>query len=209
VLFKQTSDGYQSYGCTLYVNTDKHFGNAVVAETDIGNGLDEYAGRPLDAVRVLVINFDQLVDLGVIPGTARTISPSLPRYLLAAGAVGGILIGTAVLYLAGRRAGRATAAHRARRDRATDSRTMLSAATAVVAQQIIDLDSRYATAVKPFRSRPGADGAAFAGTYRDLMTEYGRLLDDVAAADRRGQPDFTHYTRRAEALTAKLRALAG
>ncbi|MBO0870483.1 MAG: hypothetical protein J2P15_18155, partial [Micromonosporaceae bacterium] len=93
---------------------------------------------------------------------------------------------------------------RDRRDRATDSRTVLSAAAAAVAQQIIDLDRRYATSVRP---RAG-NNEGFAERYRRLSAEYGQLLEEVTAADRAGEVDFTGYTRRAERLADQLRALA-
>jgi hypothetical protein len=63
----------------------------------IGNGLDEFVDRPLDAVKMIVLNFDELVKAAVIPAHARTISPSLPRFLLAIAALGGVLLGATLL----------------------------------------------------------------------------------------------------------------
>lgn len=146
------------------------------------------------------------------------ISPSLPRYLVAAAAVGAVLAGTVILFVVSRRAGRLAAARRARRDQATDGRTELSAATAAVAQQIIDLDRRYARALAPDSGRrPGAVSRRrprrrrgqpeFAARYRALTSEYTELLDDIAAADRAGEADSSRFTARAEALAGKLRRL--
>jgi hypothetical protein len=91
------------------------------------------------------------------------------------------VIGAVVLYGVSRRAGRGTADRRARRDRATDSRTVLSAATAAVAQQIVDRDGRT-----------DAD--------KRLAVDYAELLEDIAAADRAGEDDFSELTERANAL---------
>jgi hypothetical protein len=68
---------------------------------------------------------------------------------------------------------------------------MLSAAAAVVAQQIIDLDPRFGTT----------------SGYREVAAAYTELLDDVAAADRREETDYSALTERAEALSRRLRAL--
>jgi hypothetical protein len=213
-----TSDAYNldTFGCGQFSgDDDKDFGQAMVAESTIGIGIDDFVDRPLDAIKVVAVNYDQLVKAGIIPNDARTISPSLPRYLAAIAAVVAVLAGAALLYAASRRAGRLTATRRARRDEATDSRTVLSAAAAVVAQQIIDLDPVYAASVKPASTgkarRRGAatgfGGRSFASEYRQLTSNYTSLLDDVAAADRRDETDFSPFTERAEALAAKFRAL--
>ncbi|MER7003827.1 hypothetical protein ABT297_12390 [Dactylosporangium sp. NPDC000555] len=217
-------DSYDTYGCSLLSGaSDKYFGKAFVAETTISYGIHPFADRPLEAIKVIAVNYDRLAKAGMVPTEARTISPSLPRYLVAAAAVGSVLVGSAVLYFAARRGGRLAAARRERRDRATDSRTVLSAATAAVAQQIIDLDARYAAAVRRAvavraagnprrgggrtRNAP-KDTSGFAVRYRELAAEYSGLLDDIAAADRRGEKDFTRFTDRAEALSKRLHSLA-
>lgn len=233
LLLSRDGDDFDTYGCSLFDGSgSEDFGKGMVAESVIGNGIDEFVDRPLGAVKVIAVNYDQLVKAGILPDDARTISPSLPHLLVAIAAVAGVLAGAVLLYAAALRAGRRTAAHRARRDRATDSRTLLSAAAATVAQQIIDLDPQYTTAVRADRvdqagggttgtgRRPGAadrpakrdrggdpDRQRFAPAYRKLTSEYTRLLDDVAAADRRGEHDFSRFTARAEALAEKFRVL--
>ncbi|GAA0726553.1 hypothetical protein Drose_12035 [Dactylosporangium roseum] len=216
-------DGFDTYGCSMLPgHDDENFGKAFVAETTVGSGVDQFVDRPLDAIKVIAVNYDRLAKADMVPTDARTISPSLPRYLVAIAAVAAVLVGAAVLYGGARRAGRLAAARRDRLDRATDSRTVLSAATAVVAQQIIDLDARYAAAVRrtvaatrdgtnrrPAKRRSGGTEAPdFAARYRKLTSEYTSLLDDVAAADRRGEEDFARFTACAEALAERFRALA-
>jgi hypothetical protein len=211
LLLSRDGTSYDSYGCTLFAGSDKkNFGNAFVAEQLIGNGIDQFAGDPLDAVKVIAINFDQLVRAGILPGEARTISPSFPRYLVAIAAIVAVLAGSGLLYAAARRAGRLTAARQARRDRAQDSRTVLSAATAAVAQQIIDLDGRFTAGALPTQrtAKKRRTAASPANDYRSIASDYTHLLDDVATADRAGETDFDRYVGRAEALAGKLRALA-
>jgi hypothetical protein len=207
VLLKRDGDGLRTYGCMLLPGTEfggPHFSDSFVADQMIGDGVQGFADRPLDAVKVLVVNFDTLAHLGVVPPDARTVRPSLPRYLVAAAAVLAVLVGSVLLYALARRAGRTAAALRSRRDEATDSRTVLSATTAGVAQQIIDLDARYRTTAT--RHRPGRDPTDM---YQRLASQYVDLLDDIAAADRRGEQDFTGLTARAEGLAGRLRSLAG
>ena len=217
-------DEYDTYGCSqLPGASDKNFGKALVAETTISDGIDPFADRPLEAIKVIAVNYDRLAKADIVPTDARTISPSLPRYLVAAAAVGAVLVGSGVLYFAARRGGQLAAARRERRDRATDSRTVLSATTAAVAQQIIDLDTRYANAVRraaaeQTAAKPRGGGRkrnapkntpGFAARYRELTAQYTELLDDIAAADRRGEQDFAHFTGRAKSLSKRLRGLAG
>jgi hypothetical protein len=232
VLFARNGSDYDSYGCSQLPGAlKKNFGKSVVAETTINDGIDEFLGSPLDAVKVMVVNYDQLAKAGIIPDDARTISPSLPRYLAAVAAVGAVLLGGALLYFGAFRAARAAGARRSRRDRATDERTVLSAATAVVAQQVIDLESRYSSAAtaqsrrtkaatksgaKPGpakQSRRGKEKLTgddpFLTRYRELTADYVDLVDDIAKADRTGETDFSPLIRRAQTLAADLRALAG
>ncbi|MER7277135.1 hypothetical protein ABT369_22085 [Dactylosporangium sp. NPDC000244] len=197
LVISRKTDGYDRYGCSqLPGSGDEHFGDAFVAESVIGEGIGPFADRPLDAVKVIAVNYDKLAKADVVPADARTISPSLPRYLVAAAAVGSVLAGSAVLYFGARRAGRLAAARRERRERATDGRTVLSAAMAAVAQQIVDLDGapkQTKTARKRFRA---------------AAADYSELLEDVAAADRRGDEDFTRFTERAEGIGGRLKTLA-
>ena len=212
ILLSRDGTEYDSYGCTLFSGSDKkHFGNAFVAEQLIANGINQFPDQPLNAVKVIALNFDELVQAGIIPGDSRTISPSFPRYLIAIAAIVAIVVGATLLYAVARRAGRVTAARQERRDRATDSRTLLSAATAAVAQQIIDLDTRYAaTGITPRtptkKKQPRRSPAA---EYRALASQYTGLLDDIASADQAGDTDFAALTIRAEALSTRLNHLAG
>ncbi|WP_433220234.1 hypothetical protein ACQP00_17400 [Dactylosporangium sp. CS-047395] len=179
-------DGFDKYGCSRLPGAgDEHFGAAAVAETTIGDGIAPFADRPLDAIKVVAVNYDKLVKADMVPADARTISPSLPRYLAAIAAVLAVLIGSAVVYYGARRAGRVTAARREERDKVADSRTILSATLAGVAQKIIDSDGR-------------------SQKDRSVAADYARLVEDVAAADRRGNKDWSRLARRAERLGTRL-----
>jgi hypothetical protein len=207
VLLKRDGDGLRTYGCMLMPGTEfggPHFSDSFIADQMIGEGVQGFAERPMDAVKVLVVNFDALAHLGVVPPDARSIRPSLPRYLAAAAAVLAVLVGSVLLYAVARRAGRTAAALRSRRDEATDSRTVLSATMAGVAQQLIDVDVRYRTTTT--RHRRGQDPTE---KYRRLASQYVDLLDDIATADRRGEQDFSDLTARTETLADRLRSLAG
>ena len=206
LLSRESDDEYDKYGCALLPGRDdENFGRAAVAESVVSRGVDEFADRPLETLKVVAVNYDLLVRAGTVPDGARTISPSLPRYLIAAAAILAVLMGSTVLYAGARRAGRLTAAVRARREATADRRSGLSAAAAVLAQQIIDLDREYGRVVRAdavgrgSRGRPGrgagvrggrGDAAgdeqrAFARKYRQLTSEYTELLASIAAADSR------------------------
>ncbi|GAA3268522.1 hypothetical protein GCM10020218_007830 [Dactylosporangium vinaceum] len=190
LVMSRETEGFDTYGCSrLAGHDDEHFGDAFVAETTIGDGIDPFADRPLDAVKVIAVNYDRLAKAGIVPAGARTISPSLPRYLIAAAAILAVLIGSAGLYLGARRAGRLAAGRRERRDAATDARTVLSAAMAAVAQRIIDADGR-------------------AKHHRRVAADYVKLMEEIAAADRRGEDDYSRFTERAERLAGRLRTPA-
>ncbi|MEV6645636.1 hypothetical protein [Amycolatopsis sp. NPDC051371] len=171
VMLSRDGDDYEKYGCSrLPGRDDENFGKAFVAESMIGNGIDGFADRPVDALKVLVVNYDLLVRSGAIPDGGRTVSPSLPRYLIATAAVAAVALGSLGLYLAARRAGRVAVARKERREAEADERTELAAAAAVLAQRIIDLDQRYAR--QKSRSK-------FAQGYRSLVTDYTKLLPDL------------------------------
>ena len=185
-------DEYDTYGCALLPGVDKeNFGKAAVAETTIGSGIDGFADRPLEALKVIAINYDGLVKAGVVPDGARTISPSLPRYLIAAAAIAAVLLGAAGLYLTGRRAGRLAMAAGERRAAAVDAGSAVSAAAGVLAQQIIELDGRYSSSRR------------FDKQYRRLVGDYTELLGDLAEGAGDGAME-----RRVEALSARCRKLA-
>ena len=214
-------DDVDTYGCSTIDGGT--LGRRAVVETTVSDGVDAFAGRWIDAVKVIVVNYDQLVNLGYVPDGARTISPSLPRFLIAGAALGGVVLGSLLLFVAARRAGRAALATHTRREDATDSRTQFSAAAAVVAQQIIDLDQDYqralagkrVTAPEPAVPARGAKRAKrrsggtpnFASRYHTISAEYAKLFTDVAEADERRETDYSPYIKRAEDLSARLRAL--
>jgi hypothetical protein len=106
------------------------------------------------------------------------------------------VLGSAAIYLTGRRSGRLAARRRELRDAATDERSKLSAATGVLAQQLIDLDDRF--------GRPGSPSA---GRYRELSGDYVQLLARISAADRDGG-DLDGLATRVESLSSRARALA-
>src|SRR5688572_27811558 len=121
-------DEFDTYGCALLPDVDdENFGKAAVAETTIGSGIDGFADRPLEALKVIAVNYDGLVKAGVVPDGARTISPSLPRYLVAVAALAAVIGGAVTMWVVGRRAGRLAAGHRAERDTASDARSSLNA----------------------------------------------------------------------------------
>mgnify|MGYP000562786161 FL=1 len=209
-------DGYDTYGCAwLPGRDDANFGRAAVAETTIGRGADQFPDEPVEAVKVIVVNYDLLVRADIVPDGARTISPSLPRYLVAAAAVTAVGVGAASIWLAARRAGRLADRRRARRQQLADSRSRLSAAAAVLGQQIIDLDRRYARAERGAASgkRDAAGGTGergdFVRRYRQLTMDYTDLLADIVAADRADRADVDRLTERLERLIGRGRELAG
>lgn len=193
LMLKRVDDEYDRYGCALLPDVDdKNFGKAFVAETMIGSGVDQFHDRPLDALKVIAVNYDRLVRSGAVPDGARTISPSLPRYLVAAAALVAVVLGAAGIYVGGRRVGRLAARRQDELDAATDDRSALSASAGVLAQQIIDLDRRYATGTPSFR-----------GKYQRLTREYTGLLADIAS----GRADAAALTARVGALSDRARAL--
>ncbi|MFC4852135.1 hypothetical protein [Actinophytocola glycyrrhizae] len=184
---------FDTYGCAHFPGgDDENFGKAFVAETQIAGGADQFADRPLEALRVIAVNYDGLVKAGIVPDGARTISPSLPRYLVAVAAVVAVLGGAVTMYVVGRRAGRLAAGHRAERDSAADARGSLNAKAAVLAKQIIDLDGRFPRADKDFRQK-----------YQRLAADYAELAADLTDGD--AQPALLP---KVEALSTRARDLA-
>ncbi|MGW4498086.1 hypothetical protein ACWENR_05635 [Micromonospora sp. NPDC004336] len=204
LVMSRDGDEYDTYGCALIPDRDDdNFGRAMVAEMTISRGVDTFADRPLEALKVVTVNYDLLVKAGTVPDGARTISPSLPRFVLAAAAVLAVVAGAATLWVGGRRAGRLAAARRHRRDESADARSALGAAAAVLAQQIIDLDQRYARAV-----RRAGDDPEFARKYLKLTTDYAALLDRLAAVDGTDEAGVRELTGRVESLNRSALALA-
>jgi hypothetical protein len=193
LMLSRDGDDYRKYGCSrLPGRDDENFGKAYVAESMIGNGLDAFTDRPVEALKVAVVNYDLLVRSGAIPDGGRTVSPSLPRYLVAAAAVVVVVLGSVVLYLAGRRSARAALARRDRRDADADARAELAAVAAVLAQQIIDLDRRFA------REKGRTE---FARGYRRLVSDYADLLPQLGE-------ETPQLRARADQLLARARRLA-
>ncbi|MCW4354697.1 adhesion protein FadA [Hoyosella sp. YIM 151337] len=172
---KEGSDSYNSYGCSLLPGegTDA-FGRAFVAESMIRRGINVFADRPLDALKVTVVNYDMLVKAGTVPDHARTISPSLPRYLIALAAVAAVLAGSALAYLGARRAGKLAGQRAQSRAAAGDAQSSLNARAAVLAKHIIELDRRY----------EGAAHRGFGAEYRAIVSEYTDLVEELAEESR-------------------------
>ncbi|MGB3441396.1 MAG: hypothetical protein WBA97_21815 [Actinophytocola sp.] len=169
LLLSPGDDEFEHYGCAQFPgDDDENFGKAFVAETQIPGGADQFHDRPLEALKVISVNYDGLVKAGAVPDGARTISPSLPRYLVAVAAIVAVLGGAVTMYVAGRRAGRQAAGHRAERDTARDALGSLNAKAAVLAKQIIDLDGRYPRADSDFRRE-----------YRQLAADYAELASGL------------------------------
>ncbi|HEX2130513.1 MAG TPA: hypothetical protein VHH15_03070 [Actinophytocola sp.] len=197
LLLSREDDEFDTYGCALLGDDDDNFGKKFVAETVIFNGVDQFVDDPLKALQVVAVNYDGLVRAGIVPDGARTISPSLSKYLIAGTAVAAVLAAAAVAYLAARRAGRLAAEHRERRDSAQDERTALSARAAVLAQEIITLDRRYESRV---------DTGSFRRRYRDLAGDYADLVADIADADEHDTLD-PNLAGRVETLIVNCREL--
>ena len=197
LLLSRDDDEFDTYGCALLGDEDDNFGNRFVAESVIATGADQFVDDPLKALKVVAVNYDGLVRAGIVPDGARTISPSVSKYLIAGAAVAAVLAAAAVAYLGARRAGRLAAEHRERRDSAQDERTALSARAAVLAKEIIRLDRRYEVSSEAFKS-----------PYRALAADYADLVSDIASADEhdRVDPALTH---RVEDLTDRCRRLTG
>ncbi|WP_232533688.1 hypothetical protein [Plantactinospora sp. KBS50] len=196
----RAEDDWDTYGCAKFAGGGaKNFGRAVVAESTIARGADNFVDRPLEALKVVVLNYDLLVRAGTVPDGARTVSPSLPRYLLAAGAVAGVVTGAVLLWLGGRRAARLTDQRRVRRAAYADERATLGAATAVLAQQIIDLD----------RSHLWRDGAKGRRAFQRLAGDYTALLDRVTELDPADPAALRRLGERVERLSRRAHELAG
>lgn len=192
ILVLTRSDGeFSSFGCATMYSSDEDIGKAAVVETVMGQGVDEFADRPLEALKIAAVNYDQLVKLDRLPDGARTISPSLPQYLLAVAALVAVVLGAAGTWVAGRRAGRATAIRREERQDRDDLRSRISAGMAEIAQDVIDLDARYAVGAGRTTSTGKLRRAdrSFDRDYRRLVVDYTDLMADVTDSDRWGDGD--------------------
>lgn len=189
VLFKPGDGEFEHYGCAQFTDDDvdgENFGKAFAAETVVPQGADQFLDRPLEAVKVVAVNYDTLVKSGTVPDGARTIEPSAPRYLLAAVAVLTVIGGAVTVFLTGRRIGRLAARHQATGEAEADARASLNAKAAALAKRIIDLDRRAAK-----------------DDYRQLAADYAELAADLTADDL--DPDLDerieHLSERARELT--------
>jgi hypothetical protein len=187
-LLLSPSDGeYDTYGCVQLPGADDEgFGKAFVAESQLPAGVDEFVDSPLDALKVVVVNYDSLVRAGIVPDGTRTIPAPLPRFLIAGGALVGVVLGAAALYLVSRGAGWRAAARQERRAHAKDARTRLRAAAASVAGRLLSLDTEY-TRRKPRLTPTGQ--AKFDKQYGQLAARYAQVLPEVNAADDDGSLD--------------------
>ncbi|MGC5028821.1 hypothetical protein [Micromonospora sp. DT229] len=188
---------WDTYGCSRFPQRNsRDFGRAVVMETTISRGVNLFVDQPLEALKVVTLNYDLLVRAGTVPDGARVISPSLPRYLLAGASVGGVLAGAATLWLLGRRAGRLAEARQARRAGYADGRAALSSAMAGLAQQIVDLEQRLGG--RRIQTQP---------EYLRLASDYTRLLDEVTAVRGADEDAVRRLREQVEALSRQAAGL--
>jgi hypothetical protein len=167
LLLSQETDDFDTYGCALLPNRDdENFGKAFVAEQIIKQGIGEFHDRPLDAIKVIAVNYDLLVRAGTVPDGARELSPPLPRFLISGAAVVAVVLGAIGINLGARRAARLALRLQEERVAAGDARSRLTAGSAALAQQIIDLDARHANDKR----------------YLKIISAYVRLLDDIPKA---------------------------
>lgn len=190
LMLSQGDDEYDTYGCTLLGgDSARDIGRAFVIESVIADGVDQFTDRPLEALKVVAVNYDQLVHAGLVPDGSREISPSLPRYLTAAAAVAAVVLGAAAIQLAARRAAKFAVLRQEQREATGDARSTLTAGAAVLAQQIIDLDARHSGDKR----------------YRRIIDDYVRLLADIPKAST--EAHYTALAGRVDALSERCRKL--
>lgn len=195
VLLSPKADDFGHYTCSRFPGAyDANFGKSFVAESKITDGIGGFSKQPLNAVKTIVVNYDQLVRSSTIPDGSRTITPSLPRYLIAIAALAAVIAGAAGLYFGARRAAVTTGAHHIHRVESDDEKATLSSSAAVLAQEIIDLDGRYARADQ---------SGSFARKYRQLASDYANLLPQLGKDDSRLRTRVEELLARARKLTGK------
>ncbi|WP_016699044.1 hypothetical protein [Actinoalloteichus spitiensis] len=195
---------FDHYGCALLPDGDsKGFGRRFVAEMIISRGVGQFVDQPLNALKVVAVNYDLLVRSGTVPDGARIISPSLPRYLVAAAALSAVVLGSTGVYLTSLRAGRVAARRQRRRDAARDERSALSANAAVLAQRIIDLDRRVPAARRSELERERNRRGRLANRYRAIASDFAVLLRRIAEADARGETDRQDLVSRVDELSRR------
>lgn len=174
------------YGCSLLpAAADENFGKSFVAETEIANGIAGFADQPLDAVKIMAVQYDALANAGIVPQDARVIYASAPRYLLALIALAAVFGGAGLIYFLGRRAGRTVADAEDAAAAANDQHVALNARLAGIAARILRLDNRYALLRKKFgdaaTTTAPADISRFMSDYRSVAVEYTRVTALVGA----------------------------
>ncbi|MGI8417893.1 MAG: hypothetical protein ACR2P2_17155 [Nakamurella sp.] len=186
IMYRDGTD-LQDYGCSLLPGAadDANFGNSFVAESEIGNGTDGFAARPLDAVKILATQYDSLARADIVPHDARVIRSSAPRYLLAFIALAAVIAGAALIYFVARRAGRLVADAEDTEVATRDAHVALNARMAGIATRILQLDDRYAVLRKKFGDASAtaapADATRFMSDYRAVAVEYTRVAALVGA----------------------------
>ncbi len=188
LLLSPGDEEYDTYGCVqLEGADDEGFGAAFVAESQLPSGVDEFVDSPLDALKVVVVNYDSLVRAEIIPDGTRTIAAPLPRFLIAGGALAGVVLGASALFLVSRGAGRLAAARQERRAHAEDARTRLGAAAAVVAGRLLSLDAEYTRRKPRLNSKRQGEFAkqygALAASYAEVLPEVHSTHDDESLED--------------------------
>lgn len=180
VILTAEADDWATYGCQYLFDQDDDLGRAAVIEERVSTGVGAFPGRPLDAVRTIVVNYDLLVAFDRIPGDARTFRPSLPRYVLAGAALAAVVLGALGIWWAARRAGRSLGATAATDQVDSDHRAVLSTAMTAIAHALLRLDSR-----------PGADPANRDELFQEYLGITGRIaeLDRLTGDDHRDQLD--------------------
>ncbi|WP_231641043.1 hypothetical protein [Saccharomonospora sp. NB11] len=195
LVLSQRDDEYGTWACSHFPGAyEENFGKSVVVESMIANGVDQFVDRPLEALKVVVVNYDLLVGSGHQPDGSRQIDAPIGRYVVAAATLLAVVVGTAVAYVGARRVGRVAARRAAQREAAGDARSRLSAAAAHLAQQIIDLDRLHDDVSTAARRRK------FRQHYRSVVSQYTRLGEQAVRSDL--------DEREAEQLTAKIEALS-
>ncbi|MEJ7650152.1 MAG: hypothetical protein WKF57_14140 [Nakamurella sp.] len=180
VILTAEADDWATYGCQYLFDSDDDLGRAAVIEERVSTGVGAFPGRPLDAVRTIVVNYDLLVAFDRIPGDARTFRPSLPRYVLAGAALAAVVFGAVGIWWAARRAGRSLGATAAVDQVDSDHRAVLSTAMTAIAHGLLRVDSR-----------PGEDGTGRNDLFGRYLAIAGRIaeFDRLSGAEHREQLD--------------------
>lgn len=197
-------DDLRSYGCVLIAGADdENFGKAYVAEVQIASGLRELQGRPQEALKALVVNFDLLVNAGIAPQEARAIDPPLARFVVAGITLGAVALGALLVYLRGRRTAHLQADLLERRDATRGRLAERDSALAAAGVQILALDERYRQVSATDAAKRSAADRSFVRRYADALRAYTDLNEQATSHD----PDDADLARQfaaAEELAEKL-----